>query len=180
VNAFRVDLQQQLRIDLKVKRTQLSEHLSLDEERSQRKDSNDSSSSSRGACNESDEWVGLEKIRAGEFGANMLNDLKVRRHILQLSILGGRSFSHLNAPLIPKLSTLPSLIVFVKFHFFHYIFFSGALCENVEPFTRAAPNGLWVAHRRHWQCLSTVATSGSSYSRFTSSCSFECWRSCLS
>ena len=112
MNAFRVDLQQQLRIDLKVKRTQLSEHLSLDEERSQRKDSNDSSSSSRGACNESDEWVGLEKIRAGEFGANMLNDLKVHRHMLQLPILGGRSFSHLNAPLIPKLSTLPSLIVF--------------------------------------------------------------------
>jgi len=100
VNAFRVDLQQQLRIDLTAQREQLTAFLSLVENRNDAdrcfSDSNsassrscsagvsndhsdeDNNSKNTTAGDEMEEWVGLEKIRAGEFGANMLNDLKVR------------------------------------------------------------------------------------------------------
>ena len=92
MNAFRVDLQQQLRIDLTAQREQLTALLLSDENRSSNKISGDSSTSSSAGVSkdngsdEMDEWVGLEKIRAGEFGANMLNDLKVR-FIFTLSYL---------------------------------------------------------------------------------------------
>jgi len=76
VNAFRVELQQQLRADLRVQRGNLANALRAADGDDGRRGLPPPPRREEGDA--ADEWVGLEKIRAGEFGANMLNDLKAR------------------------------------------------------------------------------------------------------